>query len=98
VYYSKTYSGLDVVASQAADSCVATIYAIPVNWTGIYSDYTNWHRGTTIADSVNVTAAGLTRKTMSLPLGRYYMFIIETLYGNGKDANFVLSFSSDGHE
>jgi len=98
VYYAKTYNGIDVVASQAADSCVATIYAMPVNWSGIWSDRDTWYRGTTIADSVQVTAAGLTRETLSLPLGRYYMFRIESLYGNGQDADFTISLSSDGHE
>ena len=97
VYYGKTYNGMDVLASQAADSCVATIYAMPLQWSGIWSD-TLWTRGLTVADSINITAAGLTRHTLSLPVGKYYFFRIETLYGNGQNADYTLTLTSDGHE
>ncbi|MBU2051532.1 MAG: hypothetical protein KKH61_21485, partial [Gammaproteobacteria bacterium] len=96
VYYAKTYNGIDVYASQAADSCVATIYAMPVEWSRTWSD-TLWYRGLTIADSVNITAAGLTRSTLSLPVGQLYMFRIESLSGNGQNADYTITLTSDGH-
>jgi len=96
VYYAKTYNGLDVYATQAGDSCVAAVYAIPINWSGTFSDGTTWFEGSAPVDSVQVTSKGLTRKSLSLPVGRYYIFRIRTHTGNGKDADYTLTLTSDG--
>lgn len=96
VYFAKAYNGIDIYATQAGDSCVATIYAIPVYWTGIFSDYTNFHEAYTIADSVQVTAEGLTRTSLSLPVGRFYLFRLYSLTGNGKNADYEITLTSDG--
>lgn len=97
VYYAKTYNGLDVYATQAADSCVAGIYFIPINWSGTYTDYTSFQQAATVADSIAISSAGLFRETLQLPVGRYYMIRILTHTGNGKDADYTLTFTSDGH-
>jgi hypothetical protein len=98
LYYSKPYNGLDVIATQAADSTVATIYFYPVDTPITPTATATWYRGSTVADSVNVTAAGLTRDSVSLPVGRLYQMYIETLTGNGKDADYILRFTSDPGE
>lgn len=98
LYFIKPYNGLDVIATQASDSTVATIYFYPVDAPTTPTQTDAWYRSATIVDSVNVTTAGLTRSSVSLPVGQLYQMYIETLSGNGKDADFILKFTSDAGE
>lgn len=96
IYYASEYNGLDVYATQAGDSTVASIYFHPVWVNGISPNDSTFWRDSAVADSVNVTSQGLTRSTVSLPVGRFYQMRVYTLLGNGKDADFKLRFYSNG--
>lgn len=98
LFYAKTYNGVDVIATQAGDSCVASLYFYPVMsryQTGGIND-TTFVRSSTIADSVNVTSNGLTRDSVSLAVGMLYQVMVYSLTGNGKDADYEVWVTSIG--
>jgi len=95
IYYSKEYNGVDIIASQAGDSVKASLYFLPVHIVPTKTD-TMFYRDTVIADSVASFDTGLTRASVSLPVGMFYQVYIYTLAGNGKDADIKIYLNSEG--
>lgn len=96
VYRAKDYNGLEAWATQAGDSTVFSVYAIPVHVGNRGYDDSTFVRASVIADSMNVTSAGLTRDSLSLVVGELYQFLVYSFAGNGKNANIKLYFTSVG--
>lgn len=94
IYYAlEGHNAVRAIATQAGDSTVASIYWYPVHVVETMTD-TTFYRAATIADSVNITTAGVTVDTVTLPFGRYYQMLVYSLLGNGKDADIEIYFDS----
>ena len=93
LYYQQENNAVDIIATQAGDSTVATVYFYPVNVIPTWNDRT-FYRSSTVIDSINITSSGLTRDSVSLAAGQAYQMLIYTLLGNGKDADFELFYTS----
>ena len=92
VYNQLPYNGVNIRATQAGDSCVATLYFYQVRRSYAYDD-TLLYRSTVIADSVNVTVTGLKTGSVSLPVGSLFQMYLYTLTGNGKDSDYTIELT-----
>ena len=100
IFRNGEYTGLDIIGSQAGDSCAATAYirAIGMSVSGIDTSYF----AGAVVDSLQLGEAGtpaqglVTKSLKALSVHRFWQIDLLTHTGNGKDAAYILKLENDG--